>query len=158
MTTNNKYYDVVAVDSRFIPADSADRTDCVQVTVRVVSGPETGREFTAYLSLGEKSAAYTAQGLRNLGWACNDITALNGVGTLKARMRVKPYSTPSGTKEGYSFFPIEDRSRDEESLRGFAKKYAGLATVPVIPATSANSVGTLPPPVTMPAANSHDPF
>jgi hypothetical protein len=78
----NARYTCQAVDFKLYDAED-NKAPQVGVELRVVEGPEAGKTIFWYGSLHENAQEYTARSLRDMGWSCNDITTLEGLGTLK---------------------------------------------------------------------------
>lgn len=109
--------------------------------VRVIEGSTAGREQMLYLSLSGGAAEYSMKTLRALGWTCNDITALTGLGSVKADMtgKNKPkmaknpetgkWDIPTGdTRTEYSIWPARVRpTLRAEDQKAFAAKFKALA-------------------------------
>ena len=144
---DGKWYTVVATEGRFWKGKDG-KNDSVTVVVRTVEGPETGVEEKVYLDLGERSIEYSVKKLRALGWTCDDITVLTGLGSLKAAMVVNYAPAKNGGEpfRNVNIMPLKPHAHDEEGLREMAKKYAGFAkAIPTVAATADNLAGVLPP-------------
>ena len=101
----------------------------VVITMRVVEGPEAGFEIFKYGSLHENSQQYTIEMLRTLGWTCNDITALTGLGTTKAIAVAKWEEYKGKRKLDWMVFPVKTPkpTLEADAAAGFAARFKALA-------------------------------
>lgn len=96
--------------------------------VRVVEGPTAGREQILYLNLKGGAAEISMKQLRALGWTCNDITALTGLGSVKADMTGKNETYEGKTRVRYSIWATRVRpTLRAEDQKAFASKFKALA-------------------------------
>lgn len=117
--------------------------------VRVVEGATAGREQLLYMSLVGGAAEITMKQLRALGWNCNDITALTGLGSVKADMTGKNEEYNGKVRARYSIWASRVRpTLRAEDQKAFAAKFKAMAAglkdsiVPVTAETAAPT--TLP--------------
>ena len=146
--SDGKWYTGVATDKEFV-VGQGDKADSVRVTIRIIEGEKTGEETSFWLRLGEKSLPHTIKTLRALGWSCNDITTLKGVGDTKARVVYNSRVYQGKTYTDMSAFPfVEREARSDGELRDFAKKYKAAAVeAPPLVVNKANlAPDALPPP------------
>lgn len=133
------YHTVQYVEHRFV--DVADKKKLI-VTVRDV---ETGVDTECWFQLEGVGAEITVKSLRALGWKCNSITTLEGIGSLKATLRI----TPNGKYVNTSIFPLREKKEkvamDEAAKASFDEMFLALAaTTEVIDTTDNNQAGALP--------------
>jgi hypothetical protein len=144
--------------------------------VRVVEGPTAGREQFLYMNLKGGAAEVTIKQLRALGWTCNDITALTGLGSVKADMtgQRKPkmakdadgkYTVHTGEfVTQYNIWPARVRptmrSEDQKAFASRFKAMAAEAKSSIVQVTDANRAPTelpaasnTPAPAANPASN-----
>lgn len=96
--------------------------------VRCIDGEHTGREITLYLSLVGGAAEITMKQLRAMGWTCNDITALTGLGGVKFDLTGKNEEYNGKVKIRYSVWPARVRpTLRAEDQKVFAAKFKALA-------------------------------
>lgn len=96
--------------------------------VRVVEGPTTGREQVLYLSLVGGAAEISMKQLRALGWTCNDITALTGLGSVKADMTGKNDTYEGKTRVRYTIWAARVRpTLRAEDQKAFAARFKAMA-------------------------------
>lgn len=80
---SKKYFDVVAVD-HMIEGGDEKRSPQIVVRLKIVDGPQKGTQKMYYGSLHENAVKYTFEALRSLGWTCNDVEKLEGLGSVVA--------------------------------------------------------------------------
>jgi hypothetical protein len=143
-------YVAVAVSGEIVPPKSETSAPQVEVTCRVVEGADAGKEFRVWLSLKEGQAQeISAKTLRTMGWRCNDITALEGLGSTKfdACQYNDEYKGKTSTK--YDIWPCKGprNTLREDDRQSFAARFKALAAAtPAAPVTEANAApATLPP-------------
>jgi hypothetical protein len=89
--SKNKYTfcTVQCIEAAFTPPEKEGGKPAVFTKVKVTACEDkpslVGTEVSEYRSLSGGAAKYTMEALRNLGWTCNDITELEGVGSVSAR-------------------------------------------------------------------------
>lgn len=158
-------YSVVALPETFgieIPEDSAKHPRMLG-TLRVTEGPEAGKELFWSGSLktevkaGSKTSAaeITMTTLRAMGWNCNDITALAGLGSVQADATGKwnVYTAANGEEKRniqYSIWPKRVvptlREEDQKKFRANFKALAVGLKNKVVDVTDANAAPTVLPP------------
>ena len=109
--------------------DGSPKAPTVAVELRVVEGPDAGKTIFKYGSLHENAQQYTVEMLRTLGWTCNDITALTGLGSTKA-IAVEKVGEFKGKKTvDWMIFPIKTPAPtlEADKAAGFAARYKALA-------------------------------
>src|SRR5687768_5244429 len=84
----------------------------VSVTCRVVEGPDAGREVEFFGSLKGGAAKYTVQALRTMGWRCNDITALEGLGSTKVTLAEYKEAYNGKVKDRLAIFELKERAKE----------------------------------------------
>lgn len=115
--------------------DGSERAPAVSVKLRVLEGPETGKTVTWRGSLHDNAAPYTLDALRRMGWSCNDVTALTGLGDTKvtAIERLDTWEDKDGKmhtrKRIESIYEISAPRPTvaEEDRAAFAKRFKALA-------------------------------
>lgn len=127
----------------------------IGVKLRVIEGPETGRDIFWYGSLHENAQEFTAQALRDMGWSCNDITACQGLGRTKVHVVEKhdTYTDSRGkTRKSvkWQVWPIRTPkpTLEADKTASFAAKFKALAaSVKPVERTEHNAgLDELPPP------------
>ena len=137
---NNDRFLCVAIDSKIYEADEKKAAQ-IGVKLRVIEGPDTGREIFWYGSLHENAQQYTAQTLRDLGWSCNDIATLTGLGTTKVWAVQKDEEYKGKIKTRFMVFPMKSAKATlaDADKGSFAKQYKALAlSVPAAALTDDN--------------------
>jgi hypothetical protein len=101
----------------------------VGVKLLVVEGADAGKEIFWYGSLHENAQQYTAEALRAMGWSCNDITTLEGLGTLKVIAVEKQEEYKGKLKTKYMIFPVKTPkpTLEADSKASFANRFKALA-------------------------------
>lgn len=114
----------------------------VAVQLQVIEGPESGRMLSWFGSLHENAQQYTAEALRNMGWNCNDITALTGLGSTKVHAVAKQSEYMGKVRTQYMIFGFASRNTlPRDAKASFAKQYKALAaSVKPIEVTDSNRV------------------
>lgn len=127
-------YEGVAVSHEIIEGgmkdDGTEKAPQVAVVLRVVDGPNTGKDIPWYGSLHENSQEYTFAALRAMGWTCNDVTVLDGLGSTKVAIQGKESKPYKGkTKQEWQVWPIKARAPrlSDENKASFADRYKALA-------------------------------
>jgi hypothetical protein len=139
----NTRYIAQAVSFELYDADENKGTaPQVGVKLLVVEGADAGKEIFWYGSLHENAQQYTAEALRAMGWSCNDITTLEGLGSLKvvAVEKIEEYKGKSRTK--WMIFPVKTPRPTVEADRKatFGSQFKALAaSVPAIAKTELNA-------------------
>ena len=127
MAVNSDRFTCVAVGHEIIEPKDETRSPQVSVKLRVVEGHETGREIWWYGSLHENAQQYTAQALRDMGWSCNDITALTGLGSVKVNAVAKQSEYQGKVRTQWMIFPAARASIRPEAKATLAKQFKALA-------------------------------
>lgn len=114
---------------------------------------DIGEQVSAFIVFTDKSAPYSMERLRALGWKGTDLTNLDGIDSNEVNVEVK-YEMYQGTEK----MKVEIRTgggvvlkdkMDDKGKRAFAAKYAALAkATPVVSSVS--------PPAQKAAASSND--
>jgi hypothetical protein len=116
------YCDIQALSAQFDEPEEG-RKPAVKVKVKVTacaSDPSrVGQEFSEYLSLSGGAVEFTMKSLRGLGWSCNDITELTGVGTLTAVGGIHDDTYNGKTRERINIWP---KDAPKAKVSGAAKK------------------------------------
>jgi hypothetical protein len=106
----------------------------VGVELRVLEGPEMGKTLFWYGSLHENAQEFTVEALRNMGWSCNDITALTGLGDVKVNVveKAKVFTDARGKERKgtqLQIWPIKTPkpTLEADSQASFAARYKALA-------------------------------
>jgi hypothetical protein len=140
-----KYADVQAIKGEFIGEEDGSGNPYIRVTVKVLASQDmphrVGEECTEVLSLSDKAAPYTAENLRRLGWSCNDITELEGLGATVVTGGFYQDSYEGKTREKIAFFDkkAQKAAVTGKAKKGWASKFKKLAaTVEKVEVTEAN--------------------
>lgn len=101
----------------------------IGVKLRVTEGAEAGKEIFWYGSLHENAQQYTAEALRAMGWSCNDITTLEGLGALKVIAVEKQEEYKGKMKTKYMIFPVKTPkpTLEADAKSSFASRFKALA-------------------------------
>ncbi len=101
----------------------------IGVNLTILEGPEAGKTIRYFGSLHENAQQYTAEALRAMGWSCNDITALEGLGSLKVIAVEKREEWKGKTQIRYSIFPVKTPrpTLEADSKASFAARFTALA-------------------------------
>lgn len=93
---------------------------------------ETGEKVSTFLVFSDKSAPFSIERLRALGWKGNDLSNLEGVGDNDADIEIK-YEIYNGQEKmkvqvltGGGGVVLKDKL-DDKGKKAFAAKYAALA-------------------------------
>lgn len=138
---------VVAVGHEIYPPENG-KSGSVAVTLRVIEGDRAGEEVKYFGSLHENSQQYTAEALRLMGWSCNDITVLDGLGKTKVVAIEKEEVYNGRPRKSYQIWPAEGKATLADNDReSFAKQFKALAASVAIPKLSEKSAAPaeLPP-------------
>jgi hypothetical protein len=96
--------------------------------VRCIDGEHAGKEITLYLSLVGGAAEITMKQLRAMGWNSNDITTLDGLGSVKFDLTGKNEEYNGKTKVRYSVWPARVRpTLRAEDQKAFAARFKAAA-------------------------------
>jgi hypothetical protein len=117
-----------AVSSQIID-EEGDKAPQVGIELRVVEGPDAGKTIYWYGSLHENAQQYTFEALRDMGWSCNDVTALEGLGTLKVIAVGKANNHEGKTYQKWMIFPVKTPkpTLEADAKAGFAARFKALA-------------------------------
>ena len=119
---------IQALRAAFNPPKEEGKSPFVRVDLQIIDGPANirGRVVTQEMYLTGGATEITLQNLRTLGWSCNDVTELTGVGSVTADggFYVDTYKgTPRDAISVYRPRP----SLDKGSKAKFAAEYKALA-------------------------------
>lgn len=139
--SNNNRYTCQAISFQLYDAED-NKAPQVGVELRVIEGPEAGKTIFWYGSLHENAQEYTAKALRDMGWSCNDITALEGLGSLKvvAVEKIEEYKGKPRTK--WMIFPVKTPkpTLEADAKASFGARFKALAAaVPAVKQTELNA-------------------
>lgn len=126
--SNNTRYIAQAVSFQLYDAEG-EKAPQVGVELRVVEGPEAGKTLFYYGSLHENAQQYTAEALRAMGWSCNDITALEGLGSLKVVAVEKLGEYKGKRTSSWMIFPVKTPkpTLEADAKATFASRFKALA-------------------------------
>jgi hypothetical protein len=126
--STNKRYTAQAVSFQIYEAEGT-KAEQIGVELRVVDGPEAGKTIYWYGSLHENAQQYTVEALRSMGWSCNDIGTLEGLGSLKVIAVEKEETYKGKTRTKYMIFPVKTPKPTLEGAAktSFASKFKALA-------------------------------
>lgn len=145
-TKRNRKFCTGQATGRFQITESKNGNPQVMVDVVAVDGPDAGTEYTYFGSLSENAAKYTVEALRLMGWKCQDVTALSGLGETKFRMGTweEEWEGKWNTKVGV--WPLKDKPAVDPGLKAkFAANFAALGNLaPPVEVTDANRAGEIP--------------
>lgn len=134
----------------FLPPreDKENDVPVVLVTLRITEGPRAGEEETYRGRLTDKGAEYVVQDLRTMGWKCNDITKLEGLGDTKVTIAISHDQGNNGKvyRNVKVFEPRAKQKMSDEDRASFASRFAALAA-----STAPVSVGAHNQPTDLPA-------
>lgn len=101
----------------------------IHVTLRITEGPRTGEELDMFLNLKGGAAEITVKQLRAMGWRCNDITALTGLGSIKVTIAEYKESYEGKLYDRVTVFEMKERAKEvaEGDRKAFAAKFKALA-------------------------------
>jgi hypothetical protein len=139
----NTRYTAQAVGFNLYDADEEKGTaPQVGVELRVIEGPEAGKTIFWYGSLHENAQTYTVDALRAMGWSCNNITELEGLGSLKVIAVEKQEEWKGKVRTKYMIFPVKTPkpTLEADSKASFGARFKALAaSVAPIKATELNA-------------------
>ena len=119
-------YPAVAVGFNIAPAEG-EKAPKVEVEMRGLENEE-GKTFFLYLSLKEGQAQeISVKTLRNLGWKCNDITKLEGLGDTKVTIVEKREEYKGKMRAHYDVWPASRPTLRDDEAQGFAAQFKALA-------------------------------
>jgi hypothetical protein len=150
----NTRYTAQAVGFEIIEADETKGTaPRIKVTLRVTEGPDAGKDLFYYGSLHENAQQYTVDALRAMGWSCNDITTLEGLGDLKVHAVEKVREYNGKPQTSWMIFPVKTPAPrlEADNKAAFAARFKALAaSAPAVARTEMNAglpVDALPAPI-----------
>lgn len=128
MSKNATRYVCQAISFNVYDAEG-DKAPQIGVESRVVEGPDAGKTIFTYHSLHENAQQYTVEALRNMGWSCNDITALEGLGSIKFIAVEKIGEYKGKPTKSWMVFPVKTpKPTLEDDMRAsFAARFKALA-------------------------------
>ncbi len=139
-------YTCQAVSADIIEKDGKEPS--VELRLRVVEGPDTGRDLVKFSSFHPNAAQFTLEMLRHCGWTGNDVTDMQGLGSVKVIVRGKANEYNGKARQDWMVFPMRvPQPKLEESKKAdFAARFKALAiaTKPVEVVAGVNTAGTLP--------------
>ncbi len=104
---NYTYCNIQATSATFNPPEGEKKAS-VAVDIKILEcdddPSQTGRTFTEFMSLSGGAVEYTMKNLRALGWSCNDITELEGVGSTQTKGGIYEDTYNGVTREKVSVF------------------------------------------------------
>ncbi len=142
----NERYIVQAVGFEIYPEEDG-KAPSVKVELRVVEGPEAGKTIFHYCSLHENAQQYSVEALRTLGWRCNDLTALEGLGEVKAIAVGKQETYKGKVQTRYMIFAVKTPkpTLEADAKASFAARFKALAaSVAPVERTDLNKAGAVP--------------
>lgn len=149
-------YECVAVEHSIVEEglkkDGTPKAPSVAVTLRVVTGPQAGKDIYWYGSLHENAQEITAKTLRSMGWSCNDITQLEGLGSLKVIVQGAEEVYEGTARQRWNVWPVKTPAPRlaDENKADFATKYKALGmSTPVVEVTTFNTAPDVIPESTM---------
>lgn len=106
--------------------------------------PDIGEKVSTFLVFSEKSAKYSIERLRALGWSGNDLANLAGIDTKQVDVEVKYEMYQGQEKMKVQILTgggvvLKDKL-DDKGKKAFAAKYAAMAKA--TPAASSSSTAT----------------
>lgn len=109
----------------------------IGVELRVTEGEHAGKEIFWYGSLHENAQQFTVEALRTMGWRCNDITALEGLGSVKVIVVEKPAEMYTDKRTGkqrmgspkLQIWPVKTPkpTLEADKAKSFASRFKALA-------------------------------
>lgn len=112
--------------------------------------PDIGEQVSTFLVFSEKSAPYSIQRLRALGWQGTDLARLDGIDANEVDVEIR-YEMYQGQEKmkveirtGGGRVQIQN-AYDEKSKRGFAAKYAKLCAGAPVPTNARPAQDDFPP-------------
>jgi len=118
MSKNYVYGTAQALSAQFNEPDEGKKPS-VEVSLKIVTcddGTRVGEVFTEFMSLSGRAVEYTMKNLRALGWTCNDVTELEGVGSTIAKCGIYSDTYNGVTRDKVSIF------QSKAKVQGAAKK------------------------------------
>lgn len=113
--------------------DGTTGSDAVKVDLKIVKCDKdpsrVGQVFQEYLYLTEKSYEFTLEKLRILGWTCNDITELEGLGSTRAAGVINTETYKGVAREKMGIFALKEPAPELEgnAKADFAKRFKAAA-------------------------------
>lgn len=141
-------YTVQAVSGAFIPNEKdPEKEGSIEVKLRVVEGPHAGEDKFWYGNLNGGAAEITIKILRDMGWSCNDITALTGLGSTKVILRGKSNEYQGKTYQRWDVWPMRTPRPELEATAkaNFRDRFLALAaSAAPVTVSDGNAAGPLP--------------
>lgn len=140
MGKNYTYCTVQALSGQFNePAEG--KSPSVEVRLKVTACKDSsriGEEFTEFMSLHENAAKYSLASLRALGWSCNDVTELEGLGTIQAQGGIYTDTYNGKTRDKCSVFSPKAKVTGAAKKSFAAQFKAAAASAAKVEITDAN--------------------
>lgn len=140
-------YTCQAVSHEIIESKHEGKEPQIGVKLRVCEGPSTGMDIFWYGNLEGGAAQFTLEALRNMGWQCNDITALDGLGSTKVIVVGKNNEYQGKSYQRWMIFPVKTPrpQLEADKLASFAERFKALAvTTETVKVGDLNAAGPLP--------------
>jgi hypothetical protein len=155
---SSRYVEVVCYDAQL--DNGGGGKPYIQLSLRVVDGPNAGQNITRRCYLSEKAAPITAEQLRALGWTGSKLSTVmaDGLGSTKARalLKVKQLDNGKLVEDVAGIYALGDRPAPATKSPAGADELASLdavfsgfaAAAPVVAVTATNKAPEqLPAPV-----------
>lgn len=154
-------FEAVATGHEIIVPDDPNKNPQIKVTLAVTSGPRAGRSIEKYLSLHPNAADITAKQLRAMGWTCNDVTVLEGLGSVRCQVTEKSEEYNGKVRPDYSIWALQARAAlKADDKKKFADRFKAMAMKSaefVVQANDANKApDTLPQPSPVESSGASD--
>jgi hypothetical protein len=130
---SSRYVTVVAYDLQL--DNGGEGTPFAEVSLRIVEGPDTGKNIRKRCYLSEKAAPISMEQLRALGWTGTKLSKAmqEGLGTVKARAQLKVKQLDNGkiVEDTSGIYPLSapktKNAVDSSSLEAFDAMFADYA-------------------------------
>ena len=131
MSKNYTFCAVQGIEASFSEPDEGKKPS-VFTKVKVIECEDNpslvGTVVSEYRSLAGGAAQYTMEALRNLGWSCNDITELEGFGSVVARGGVYTDEYNGKVSQKCSIWPIRAKKVvSAKAKKSFAAQFKRAA-------------------------------
>jgi hypothetical protein len=129
MAKKNYTFCKIQATSATFNAPEGDKKPSVSVDIKVLECDDPGqigRTFTEFMSLSGGAVEYTVQNLRALGWSCNDITELEGIGGTTAKGGIFEDTYNGVTREKCAVFKPKP-ALDKSAKKSFAAQFKAAA-------------------------------
>jgi hypothetical protein len=137
-----------AVQGQIYENEDPDKAPQVGVELRVVEGPDTGKTIFWYGGLKEgRNQEITFECLRKMGWRCNDVTALDGLGSIKVVLVGKRDEYKGKPQQKWDVYEIKTPkpTLEADKKASFANRFKALAaSIAPLEVTPLNAAGALP--------------